>query len=188
MGLHSILKKLKQKEHEVRLLMLGLDNAGKTTVVKRFCGEDISTISPTYGFNIKTVEHVVDKYGYKLNIWDVGGQSSLRSYWRNYFECTDGLIWVVDSADADRLRDCQAELRKLLEEERLAGATLLVFANKQDLPEALTAEQIRDILDLNSLKTHHWYILPCSAVTGENLVAGIDWLIRDIAARIFTLE
>nr|XP_053645492.1 ADP-ribosylation factor-like protein 2 [Cherax quadricarinatus] len=188
MGLHSILKKLKQKEHEVRILMLGLDNAGKTTVVKRFCGEDISTISPTYGFNIKTVEHMVDKYGYKLNIWDVGGQSSLRSYWRNYFECTDGLIWVVDSADVDRLRDCQGELRKLLEEERLAGATLLVFANKQDLPEALTDEQIRDILDLSSLKTHHWYILPCSAVTGENLVAGIDWLIRDIAARIFTLE
>ncbi|KAK8394663.1 hypothetical protein O3P69_005854 [Scylla paramamosain] len=188
MGLHSILKKLKQKEHEVRLLMLGLDNAGKTTVVKRFCGEDISTISPTYGFNIKTVEHVVDKYEYKLNIWDVGGQSSLRSYWRNYFECTDGLIWVVDSADVDRMRDCQGELKKLLEEERLAGATLLVFANKQDLPEAVSSEQIRDILDLNSLKTHHWYILPCSAVTGDNLVAGIDWLVRDIAARIFTLE
>ena len=86
----------------MRLLMLGLDNAGKTTILKRFNGEDIDTISPTLGFNIKTLEH----RGFKLNFWDVGGQKSLRSYWRNYFEATDGLIWVVDSADRIRLKDC----------------------------------------------------------------------------------
>ena len=56
---------------------------------------------------------------YRLNIWDVGGQKSLRSYWRNYFECTDGLIWVVDSADRSRLDDCARELRSLLVEEVL---------------------------------------------------------------------
>ena len=98
MGLLTILKKMKEKEKEVRLLMLGLDNAGKTTILKKFNGEDISTISPTLGFNIKTLEH----QGFKLNIWDVGGQKSLRSYWKNYFETTDGLIWVVDSADKRR--------------------------------------------------------------------------------------
>ena len=98
MGLLTILKKMKEKEKEMRLLMLGLDNAGKTTILKKFNGEDISTISPTLGFNIKTLEHG----GFKLNIWDVGGQKSLRSYWKNYFETTDGLIWVVDSADKRR--------------------------------------------------------------------------------------
>ena len=86
MGLLTILKRQKQKEREVRLLMLGLDNAGKTTVVKKFNGEDIDLIAPTLGFNIKTLEY----RGYKLNIWDIGGQTSLRSYWRNYFEQTDG--------------------------------------------------------------------------------------------------
>ncbi len=91
----------------------GLDNAGKTTILKKFNGEDISTISPTLGFNIKTLEH----NGYNLNIWDVGGQKSLRSYWRNYFETTDGLIWVVDSADKRRLEDCKQELHQLLQEE-----------------------------------------------------------------------
>ncbi|WAR20026.1 ARL2-like protein [Mya arenaria] len=141
---------MKQKEKEVRL---GLDNAGKTTILKKFNGEDIDTISPTLGFNIKTLEH----RGYKLNIWDVGGQKSLRSYWRNYFESTDGLIWV-----------------------RLAGATLLVFANKQDLPGAG--------LDLDEITTHHWLIQGCSAVTGENLLEGIDWIIDDIASRIFTMD
>ncbi|GFG28417.1 hypothetical protein Cfor_11342 [Coptotermes formosanus] len=162
----------------------GLDNAGKTTILKRFNGEEIDTISPTLGFNIKTLEH----RGYKLNVWDVGGQKSLRSYWRNYFESTDGLIWVVDSADKRRLDDCRKELHALLTEERLAGATLLVFSNKQDLPGALHAEDIRDILELESIKTHHWQIVWCSAVTGQNLLQGIDWLIDDIAARIFTLD
>ena len=81
--------------------------------MKKFNGEDITTISPTLGFNIKTLEH----NGYNLNIWDVGGQKSLRSYWRNYFETTDGLIWVVDSADKRRLEDCKKELHQLLQEE-----------------------------------------------------------------------
>lgn len=106
MGLLSILKKVKQKEKEVRLLMLGLDNAGKTTILKKFNGEDISTISPTLGFNIKTLEYK----GFKLNCWDVGGQQTIRSYWRNYFEQTDGLICVVDSADRWRMEDCKREL------------------------------------------------------------------------------
>jgi len=175
---------MKQKEKEVRLLMLGLDNAGKTTIVKKFNGEDISTISPTLGFNIKTLEH----RGFKLNIWDVGGQKSLRSYWRNYFETTDGLIWVVDSADERRMEDCKRELDQLLVEERLAGATLLVFANKQDLPGALSSDEIKKALDLDSLKSHHWLIVGCSAVTGEHLLQGMDWLIDDISSRIFTLD
>ncbi|XP_063675177.1 ADP-ribosylation factor-like protein 2 [Bolinopsis microptera] len=184
MGLLTILKKMKEKEKEMRLLMLGLDNAGKTTILKKFNGEDISTISPTLGFNIKTLEHG----GFKLNIWDVGGQKSLRSYWKNYFETTDGLIWVVDSADKRRLEACSKELSGLLLEERLSGATLLVFANKQDLPGALDPKEIREVLELDNIKTHHWIILGCSAVTGENLLKGMDWLIEDIASRIFTVD
>ncbi|CAO3658442.1 unnamed protein product [Rhizopus microsporus] len=76
-------------------------------------GEPIDTISPTLGFNIKTLEYE----NYKLNIWDVGGQKSIRSYWRNYFEQTDALVWVVDSADRLRLNDCKKELFQLLQEE-----------------------------------------------------------------------
>lgn len=90
MGLLTILKKVKQKEKEVRLLILGLDNAGKSSILKKFNGEDISAIEPTLGFQIKTLEYL----GFKLNCWDVGGQQTIRSYWRNYFEQTDGLIWV----------------------------------------------------------------------------------------------
>eukprot|EP00919_Chromeraceae_sp_WS-2016_P053289 GHVR01126554.1.p1 GENE.GHVR01126554.1~~GHVR01126554.1.p1 ORF type:complete len:121 (-),score=21.46 GHVR01126554.1:346-708(-) len=115
MGLLKVLRKTKLKEKQMRILMLGLDNAGKTTIVKKFNGEDVTTISPTLGFNIQTLEFD----GYQLNIWDVGGQSSIRSYWRNYFEQTDGLVWVVDSADTQRLEDCKRELQSLLKEEVL---------------------------------------------------------------------
>ncbi|XP_062311110.1 ADP-ribosylation factor-like protein 2 [Osmerus eperlanus] len=184
MGLLTILKKMKHKEREMRLLMLGLDNAGKTTILKKLNGEDLSTISPTLGFNIKTLEH----RGFKLNMWDVGGQKSLRSYWRNYFESTDGLVWVVDSADRLRMEDCRRELACLLQEERLGGATLLVFANKQDLPGALSKETIREALGLDEILTHHWCILGCSAMTGENLLKGVDWLLDDIAARVFNAD
>lgn len=102
-------------------LCSGLDNAGKTTILKKFNGEDISIICPTLGFNIETLEYK----GYKLNVWDVGGQKTIRSYWRNYFEQTDGVIWVVDSADRRRLRDCRDELTMLLTQEVSDGGALL---------------------------------------------------------------
>jgi len=97
-------------------------------------------------------------------------------------------VWVVDSADKRRLSDCKDELHSLLVEERLAGATLLVFANKQDLPGALSAKDIREVLELDKITTHHWLILDCSAVTGHHLLEGIDWTINDIASRIFTAD
>ncbi|KAJ3276991.1 ADP-ribosylation factor-like protein 2 [Terramyces sp. JEL0728] len=185
MGLLTILKKLKEKEKQVRILILGLDNAGKTTILKRINGEDITQISPTLGFNIKTLEHK----GYQINFWDVGGQSSIRSYWRNYFEQTDGLIWVVDSADRhDRMELCKKELHSLLQEERLAGATLLIYANKQDLPGSMSYAEIVEVLELDKIKSHHWHIEGCSAVTGKNLLKGMDWVTEDIAARLFSFE
>jgi len=127
-------------------------------------------------------------FSLKLNIWDVGGQKSLRSYWRNYFENTDGIIWVVDSCDKQRLADCKQELHALLKEERLLGATLLVFANKQDLSGSLHYNIIREVLDLDSLTHRHWKIVGCCALTGDNLLNGIDWLTEDIQARIFNLD
>ncbi len=112
MGFMSIVKKTKEKEKEMRLLVLGLDNAGKTTIIKKFNGEDIDKISPTLGFNIKSLEYE----SFKLNVWDIGGQKTIRSYWRNYFEQTDGLIWVVDSSDKLRLDDTKQELHSLLKQ------------------------------------------------------------------------
>lgn len=181
MGLLTIVRKNKAKSKEMRVLFLGLDNAGKTTILKKLNNESISDISPTLGFNIKSL--IID--GYTLNIWDVGGQRTLRPYWRNYFESTDGVVWVVDSSDRMRMNDCRNELMELLHEERLAGATLLVFANKQDLAGSMQLEEIRDALELQSIISHRWVIYPCSASTGENLNDGMNWLVKEVAKRLY---
>lgn len=168
----------------MRILFLGLDNAGKTTILKKLNDEDVNSVSPTLGFNIKTFVHGK----YTLNIWDVGGQRTLRPYWRNYFEQTDALVWVVDSSDRLRMDDCKAELHALLTEERLAGASLLVFANKQDIGGSMTDSEIREALDLPSIKTHHWRIEACSAIRGEHvkgLWEGINWVVTDVARRLY---
>ena len=117
----------------------------------------------------------------------------MRAYWRNYFEATDGLIWVVDSTDARRLDDGKVALQALLHEERLAAASLLIFCNKQDASGALSPVQIVEHLQLDDkddngqLQRRHWQVQACSAVTGQGLVQGLDWMVQDIASRIFLL-
>lgn len=148
-------------------------------------------MAPTFGFNIKTLQF----RGWKLNVWDVGGQVSLRSYWRNYFDHTDALVFVIDSTDRKRLRECRRELDQLLNEECLRGVTLLVLANKRDLPRALSADDIQRVsarpartplqeMSLEEVKQHRWRIFNSSAYTGENLVAAFEWMCTDVAGRI----
>ncbi|KAF2793708.1 ADP-ribosylation factor [Melanomma pulvis-pyrius CBS 109.77] len=177
----SILRKARLKDKEMRILMLGLDNAGKTTIVKKIMNEDVNSVSPTLGFIIKTIEYD----GYKLNIWDVGGQKTLRTYWKNYFEKTDTLIWVVDATDRERIDDCRQELAGLLMEERLMGASLLVFKNKTDVSGSMTEDEVREGLQLDAIKTHKWTIMACSAMTGMNLQEGLQWVVQDAKARLF---
>jgi len=176
----------------MRVLMLGLDGAGKTTIVKKILGRDVNVIEPTLGFNIETipVELEGDDQPYQVNVWDVGGQKSIRTFWKNYFEQTEGLVWVVDCSDRSRLEICKQEMSQLLLEERLDGATLLVLANKQDLPGAAKVEEVRKLLELDQIKTHHWQICPCSAIgdSTEILQKPLYWLTEDIASRCFTRD
>lgn len=174
MGLLGILKKLRKSEREARILMLGLDNAGKTTILKKLSEEDITTIMPTQGFNIKSLVNE----GFKLNVWDIGGQKSIRPFWSNYYDSTDGLVFVIDTSDTDRLKEAQTELFDLMAEDKLSSAPVLIFANKQDLVGCATAEEIVETLDLNTrLESRTWSIQACSAVQGTGLQDGMEWLI-----------
>ena len=151
----------------------------------RFPSEDISEIPPTVGFNIKTI--LVDRF--KVNVWDVGGQKSLRSFWRNYFDTTDGLIWVVDSSDRHRLSDCKTELQTVLKEERLSGASLLILANKQDLPGSMSPDEVADVLGIDQIKRNrHCALFNCSVFDKKSVVTGIDWIINDIGNRMYLLR
>ena len=129
---------------EMRILMVGLDAAGKTTILYKFkLGEVVTTI-PTIGFNVETVEYK----NISFTVWDVGGQDKIRLLWRHYYQNTQGLIFVVDSNDRDRIDDAREELHKMLAEEELRDSVVLVFANKQDLPGAMTAPEVTDKLGL----------------------------------------
>lgn len=184
MGLLKILRKMKLKEKQIRLLILGLDNSGKTTIVKSIMGQDVNQISPTLGFTINTLKYE----DYTINMWDIGGQTTIRSYWRNYFEQTDGVIWVVDSSDKLRLKDCKEELHNLLKQDKLAGSTLLVFCNKQDIEGALKTNEVMEYLELEKITTRHWMILGCSAIKREGVSKGLEWILGDVNSRIFMLQ
>ncbi|CAG9760090.1 unnamed protein product [Ceutorhynchus assimilis] len=177
MGLLSILRKLTSTpERELRLLLLGLDNAGKTTILKILASEDITSITPTAGFNIKSV--ISD--GFKLNVWDIGGQRKIRPYWKNYFENTDILIYVVDSADKKRLEETGIELYELLSDDKLNNVPLLVYANKQDLPDSLSASDLAQALNLPSIKDRTWQIQACTAAQGIGVREGMEWVCKSI--------
>lgn len=179
MGLLTLLRKLKKDDTEARILVLGLDNGGKTTILKKLSEEDISHIMPTQGFNVKSLQ--VD--GFKLNMWDIGGQKSIRPYWRNYYEQTDAMIYVIDSADRRRLEETGIELTNLLEEEKMTEVPVLIFANKQDLLNAQPASEISTALNLHTIRNRAWQIQPCSAKTGEGLQEGMEWIVKTVNAQ-----
>uniref|UniRef100_A0AC35U7Y6 ADP-ribosylation factor-like protein 3 n=1 Tax=Rhabditophanes sp. KR3021 TaxID=114890 RepID=A0AC35U7Y6_9BILA len=177
MGLLDILRKFKnQPNKELRILLLGLDNAGKTTVLKKLASEDVSHITPTQGFNVKTVV----SGEIKLNVWDIGGQRKIRPYWKNYFEGIDILIYVIDSSDRKRLEETGLELTDILEEEKLKNVPILIFANKQDLITSAKASDIASLLQLTSIRDRLWQIQPSSAITEEGIKEGMDWITKTL--------
>eukprot|EP01065_Artemidia_motanka_P008566 TRINITY_DN1431_c0_g1_i2.p2 TRINITY_DN1431_c0_g1~~TRINITY_DN1431_c0_g1_i2.p2 ORF type:complete len:183 (+),score=90.47 TRINITY_DN1431_c0_g1_i2:131-679(+) len=157
---------------DVRLLMVGLDAAGKTTVLYKLKLNEAVTTIPTIGFNLETVQY----RNINFTMWDVGGQDKLRPLWRHYFEGSDGVIFVVDSNDRDRVSMAKEELQKLMSDSVLKDAALLVLANKQDLPAAMSTSDLTAALDLRELRGREWYVQGTCATTGEGLYEGLDWL------------
>ncbi|KAI9924892.1 hypothetical protein ASPWEDRAFT_51423 [Aspergillus wentii DTO 134E9] len=157
---------------EMRILMVGLDAAGKTTILYKLKLGEIVTTIPTIGFNVETVEYK----NIQFTVWDVGGQDKIRPLWRHYFQNTQGIIFVVDSNDRDRIVEAREELQRMLNEDELRDALLLVFANKQDLPNAMSPAEITQQLGLQSLTRRGWFIQSTCATTGDGLYEGLEWL------------
>ncbi|KAG9510886.1 ADP-ribosylation factor 1, partial [Fragariocoptes setiger] len=152
--------------------MVGLDAAGKTTILYKLKLGEIVTTIPTIGFNVETVEYK----NISFTVWDVGGQDKIRLLWRHYYQGTQGLIFVVDSNDRERIGEAREEFMKMLQEEELNNAIILIFANKQDLPNSMNAAEISEKLGLNTLRNREWYIQSACATVGEGLYEGLDWL------------
>eukprot|EP00949_MAST-11_sp_MAST-11-sp1_P002499 g2499.t1 len=164
---------------DTQRLMVGLDAAGKTTILYKLkLGEVVTTI-PTIGFNVEEVEYK----NISFTVWDVGGQDKIRPLWRHYYENTDGIIFVVDSNDRDRISAARDELDKMCQEEALRDAILLVFSNKQDLPNAMNASEMVEKLGLRSRSNRKWYIQAACATQGDGLYEGLDWLVSELGKR-----
>ncbi|KAL9642885.1 hypothetical protein ABK040_010581 [Willaertia magna] len=160
------------KNKEAKILLVGLDAAGKTTILYKLkLNENITTI-PTIGFNVETVQYKKISF----TMWDVGGQDKIRPLWRHYFSTTNAAIFVIDSNDRDRIEEAKEELHKMLSDDQLRTIPVLLLANKQDLPKAIRAEELTTQLNLKSLKQRNWFIQPCCALSGDGLFEGLDWL------------
>ncbi|OAL18917.1 hypothetical protein AYO22_10246 [Fonsecaea multimorphosa] len=146
---------------DIRILILGLTQ--------------VTTI-PTIGFNVESVQ-----YGnLNFDVWDLGGQTSIRPYWRSYYANTAAVIFVIDSTDIERLEIAADELRSMLNEDELKDAALLVFANKQDQPGAQGAGEISEALKLGELRDRNWSIVACSVIDGKGINEGMDWLSQTV--------
>ncbi|CEQ41283.1 SPOSA6832_02986, partial [Sporobolomyces salmonicolor] len=197
----------------MRILMLGLDAAGKTTILYKLKLNQSVTTIPTVGFNVETVT-------YKNVKSDVGGQDKIRPLWRHYYTGTQGLVFVVDSQDRERIDEARTELHKILNDREMKECLLLVFANKQDLPDgelgrcsapsfvacswarsgralfarecstekntfctAMTPTEVTEKLGLLRMKDRSWYCHPSNALDGDGLFEGLNWLSQNLKAQ-----
>ncbi|NXS35722.1 ARL14 protein, partial [Pomatostomus ruficeps] len=156
----------------VNILMLGLDSAGKSTLLCRLRYKDAFLTTPTIGFNVDMIEVGKD---FTLTFWDVGGQKKMRELWSNFLEDADGLLYVVDSSDKRRLEESRREFELILKNESIRNVPVVVLANKQDLPGALNAEEVTRRFKMQKFcSDRSWYVQPCCATSGEGLAEALQ--------------
>ncbi|QLG72384.1 hypothetical protein HG535_0D00920 [Zygotorulaspora mrakii] len=175
MGLLTIIKKQKLKDKEIRCLILGLDNSGKSTIVNKLLPENEKDdeISPTVGFQIHTLEYNTDSQRYQIALWDVGGQTTLRPFWDNYFDRTDVLIWCIDASLPLRFSESFKELKCfLLRDEGRIGydCQVIIAMNKMDLlQDARALDEIKTTITKQLGSMIPIVFVGCSGLTGEGL-------------------
>lgn len=162
-----------KRDKEPRILILGLDNAGKTTILKKLIDEDpTQNEGPTQGFNMKSLS----LEGRQAKLCDLGGQRALRDFWTDYYEACDCLMYVVDASDARRVEEAHVTFADVVA--NVPNVPILVFANKQDLATAKPPAVIAEVLQLIEIRDRKWQIQGCSAKTGEGLAEGMSWIMQ----------
>ncbi|XP_071396405.1 ADP-ribosylation factor-like 4ab [Centroberyx affinis] len=176
----------------LHIVILGLDCAGKTTVLYRLRFDEFVNTVPTKGFNAERVKLRLGPGGRRtasFHFWDVGGQEKLRPLWRSYTRCADGIVFVVDSVDGERAEEAKTELHKITRLAENQGVPVLVVANKQDLRNSLSLAEMERLLALGELgAATPWHLQPACAIIGEGLQEGLEKLHAMIAKRRKTLR
>ena len=168
----KIIDLFSRSKNNFKILILGIQNAGKTTILYRLSIGQLVKTTPTIGSNVEEISY----NNIKFQAWDLGGQESMRSVWDLYYLNTDGIIYVIDSNDLETIEESKSQFKLVLQNESLKGAVILIFANKQDILTAKKVNELIEIYELDTIKDHIWHIQPCSAETGEGLLTGLKWL------------
>lgn len=199
----SLLDALPSTQATLHVVMLGLDSAGKTTALYRLKFDQYLNTVPTIGFNCEKVKGTTGRAkGINFLVWDVGGQEKLRPLWKSYTRCTDGIVFVVDSVDVERMEEAKMELVRTAKSPDNTGVPILVLANKQDLPGAREPKELEKLLGLHELgggssgaggqntsscgggsPVHMWHVQPACAITGDGLHEGMEALYEMILKR-----
>uniref|UniRef100_A0A7S2ZXC9 Uncharacterized protein n=2 Tax=Rhodosorus marinus TaxID=101924 RepID=A0A7S2ZXC9_9RHOD len=171
------------------LLMIGLDGAGSTTILYRLVLNKCIDTIPTLGVNQESLSFG----GIDYDIWDMGGLDKMRPLWKQYSRATDAYIFVLDAADQERAILAADELESFfddidLKSHEIPGDPLLVYANKKDLPDAMTTSEIENMLKLPELPVSNYKIVPCCGKTGENLREGLEWLTDELKQTVTTSD
>ncbi|EGC30199.1 hypothetical protein DICPUDRAFT_93016 [Dictyostelium purpureum] len=161
---------------EYKVIIVGLNAAGKTTTLYKLLLDEVVSTTPTVGSNLEEFVY----RNIRLLMWDLGGQDLLRSTWNQYYINTQAVILVIDSTDRARVGLIKEELFKMLAHENLKKSIILIYANKQDLKDAMSPTELSTLLSLHSIKDHDYHIQACCALTGQGLEQGLDWLVSHI--------
>ena len=184
MGLFDLLKDYKGLKKDPNLIILGLDNAGKTTILYYLTEEKNTEIKPTKGTNTKTI--IQDEY--KISLCDIGGHKDIRQFWPNFFNNCDGIIYVIDASDETRIDEVNDELTSLIKDEKLSQLPLLIFANKSELDNVLEADEIISKLDLENVTDRDWLLYASSALSGFGIMEGFIWLMNKISSKFHSKQ
>jgi len=184
----SFLDSLPSTQATLHVVMLGLDSAGKTTALYRLKFDQYLNTVPTIGFNCEKVKGTLGRAkGISFLVWDVGGQEKLRPLWKSYTRCTDGIVFVLDSVDVERMEEAKMELVRTARSPENTGVPILILANKQDLPGAREPKELEKLLGLHELggstTSHMWHVQPACAITGDGLHEGMEALYEMILKR-----
>ena len=177
--LSKILEFFTRSRNNFKIIILGMQNAGKTTILYRLSLGQLVKTTPTIGSNVEEINY----NNVQFQAWDLGGQESTRSVWDVYYMNIDAIVYVIDSQDEEYYEESKLQFHKLLRNPNLKNSTILIFANKQDLPGVKDVNRLIQDYELDKIKDHIWHIQPCSALKGEGLVTGIKWLSEQLVFR-----
>ena len=177
--LSKIIEFFTKSRNNFKIIILGMQNAGKTTILYRLSLGQLVKTTPTIGSNVEELTH----NNVKFQAWDLGGQESTRSVWDVYYMSTDAVVYVIDSQDDENFEESKAQFHKVISHPNLKNTIILIFANKQDLQGAKDVNKLIEDYEFDKIKNHIWKIQSCSALKGEGLISGIKWLSEQLLFR-----